>query len=185
VAGTLTISGNGGDIMSYARVRRSGSEDGVIVKRAAILALVCCSLALAACINVNVAGQGDGTRIGGPLDVGGPLRVHGDLHVAGPATIHGPVQARALTVAGPVKTTFPSGEPPGPAGQAFATSLAVGGPLTVRGPLIVEGALIVAGPLTSEPGQESSGVVPQQSQVFAPRGDLPVQKPRPQTEWTE
>jgi hypothetical protein len=157
----------------------------LIVKRATILGLVCCSLAVAACISVNVAAQGDGARIAGPLDVAGPLRVQGDLRVGGPATIHGPVQARALTVAGPVKTTFPTGEPPGPAGQAFATSLAVGGPLTVQGPLIVEGALVVAGPLTSEPGQESSEVLPQQSQVFAPRGDLPPRKPLPQAEWTE
>lgn len=156
-----------------------------IVKRAAIVGLVCCSVAAAACLSVNVAAQADGARIGGPLDVAGPLRVQGDLHVGGPATIHGPVQARALTVAGPVKTTFPRGEPAGPAGQAFATSLAVAGPLTVQGPLIVEGALVVAGPLTSEPGQESSEVVPQQGQVFAPRADLPPQKPRPQAEWTE
>ena len=156
-----------------------------IVKRAATLALVCFGLAAGACVSVNVAAPGDGARIGGPLDVAGPLQVQGDLHVGGPATIHGTVQARALTVAGPVKTTFPRGEPPGPAGQAFATSLAVAGPLTVQGPLIVEGALIVAGPLTSEPGQESSEVVPQQGQVFAPRVDSPPQKPRPQTEWTE
>ena len=156
-----------------------------IVKRAGILAVVCYGLAAAACVSVNVAGQGDGARIGGPLDVAGPLQVQGDLHVGGPAIIHGPVQARALTVAGPVKTTFPRGEPPGPAGQAFATSLAVAGPLTVQGPLIVEGALIVAGPLTSEPGQESSEVYPRQGQVFAPRVDLPPQKPGPQTEWTE
>jgi cytoskeletal protein CcmA (bactofilin family) len=155
------------------------------VKRVATLALLCCSLAAVACVSVNVAAQGDGARIGGPLDVAGPLQVQGDLHVGGPATIHGPVQARALTVAGPVKTTFPRGEPPGPAGQAFATSLAVAGPLTVQGPLMVEGALVVAGPLTSEPGQESSEVVPQQGQVFAPRGDLPAQKLRAQTEWTE
>jgi hypothetical protein len=156
-----------------------------IVKRAIVLALVSCSLAVAACISVNVAAPGDGARIAGPLDVAGPLRVQGDLHVGGPATIHGPVQARALTVAGPVKTTYPRGEPPGPAGQAFATSLAVGGPLSVQGPLVVEGALVVAGPLTSEPGQEASDLVPQQSQVFAPRGDLPSPKPLPQAEWTE
>ena len=155
------------------------------MKRAAILALVCCTLASAACISVNPAAPGEGAHIGGPLEVAGPLRVQGDLYVGGPATIHGPVQARALTVGGPVKTTFPRGEPPGPAGQAFATSLAVGGPLTVHGPLIVEGALIIGGPLTSEPGQESSEVVPQQSQVFAPRGDFPPQKPSPQPEWTE
>jgi hypothetical protein len=155
------------------------------VKRAAILVLVGCTLASTACISVNVAAPGDGTHIGGPLEVAGPLRVQGDLYVGGPATIHGPVQARALTVGGPVKTTFPEGEPPGPAGQSFATPLTVGGPLNVQGPLIVEGALIVGGPLTSEPGQESSDVVPQQSQVFAPRGDVLPQKPAPSTEWTE
>ena len=156
-----------------------------IVKRAATLALVCCSLAAGACVSVNVAAQGDGARIGGPLDVAGPLQVQGDLHVGGPAIIHGPVQARALTVAGPVRTTFPKGESAGPAGQGFATSLTVTGPLTVQGPLTVEGALVVAGPLTSEPGQESSEIIPQQGQVFAPRVDLPPQKPRPQAEWTE
>jgi len=147
--------------------------------------VVGCCLALSACISVNAATQGNGATIGGPLAVDGPLRVQGDLHVGGPATIHGPVQARALTVGGPVRTILPKGEPPGPAGQAFATSLAVGGPLTVQGPLIIEGALVVGGPLTSEPGQESSEVVPRQSQVFAPRDALPAQKPRPQTEWTE
>ena len=110
-----------------------------IVKRAGILAVVCYGLAAAACVSVNVAGQGDGARIGGPLDVAGPLQVQGDLHVGGPAIIHGPVQARALTVAGPVKTTLPRGESAGPAGQAFATSLTVAGPLTVQGPLTVEG----------------------------------------------
>ena len=144
-----------------------------------------CCLALAACTTVNVAAQGDGAAIGGPLAVAGPLRVQGDLRVGGPATIHGPVQARALTVGGPVRTVFPTGEPPGPAGQAFATSLAIGGPLTVEGPLIVEGALVVGGPLTCEPGQESSEIVPQQSQVFPPRGDFPPQKPSPQADWTE
>ena len=147
--------------------------------------LVGCCLALAACISVNVAAQGNAATIGGPLAVDGPLRVQGDLRVGGPATIHGPVQARALTVGGPVRTILPKGEPPGPAGQAFATSLAVGGPLTVQGPLIVEGALVVGGPLTSEPGQESSQAVPQESQVYTPRGDLLAQNPRPQTEWTE
>jgi hypothetical protein len=136
-------------------------------------------------MSVNVAAQGDGAAIGGPLAVDGPLRVQGDLRVGGPATVHGPVQARALTVGGPVRTTLPKGEPPGPAGQEFATSLAVGGPLTVQGPLTVEGALVVGGPLTSEPGQESSQMVPQQGQVFAPRADSPAQKPLPQTEWTE
>jgi hypothetical protein len=160
-------------------------EDGAIVERAVILVLVWCCLALAACISVNVAAQGDGTHIGGSLDVAGPLRVQGDLYVGGLATIHGPVQARALTVGGPVKTTFPKGEPPGPAGQAFATSLAVGGPLTVHGPLVVEGALVVGGPLTSEPGQESSEPVPQQSQVYPPRSDVPRQLAFPQQEWTE
>jgi cytoskeletal protein CcmA (bactofilin family) len=149
------------------------------------VAVIGCCLALAACTSVNVAAQGDGAAIGGPLAVAGPLRVQGDLRVGGPATIHGPVRARALTIGGPVKTTLPRGEPPGPAGQSFATSLAVGGPLTVQGPLIVEGALIVGGPLTSEPVQESSDVVPQQSQVFAPPGDVPPQKPAPSTEWTE
>jgi hypothetical protein len=144
-----------------------------------------CCLALAACVSAKVAAQGNGATIGGPLAVDGPLRVGGDLRVGGPATIHGPVQARALTVGGPVRTILPKGEPSGPAGQAFATSLDVGGPLTVRGPLIVEGALVVGGPLTSEPGQESSQAVPQESQVFAPRGGLPPQKPPPQTEWTE
>jgi hypothetical protein len=147
--------------------------------------VVGCCLALSACISVNVAAPGNGATIGGPLAVDGPLRVQGDLHIGGPATIHGPVQARALRVGGPVRTILPKGEAPGPAGQAFATSLAVGGPLTVKGPLIVEGALVVGGPLTSEPGQESSEAVPQQSKVFAPRDDLPAQNPRPQTEWTE
>jgi hypothetical protein len=145
--------------------------------------VVGCCLALATCISKNVAAQGDGATIGGPLSVAGPLRVQGDLRVAGPATIHGPVQARALTVGGPVRTIFPRGELPGPAGQAFATSLAIGGPLTVQGPLIVEGALIVGGPLTSEPGQEPSEAFPQESQLFAAPRDLPRQKPTPQ--WTE
>ena len=147
--------------------------------------LVWCCLALASCISVNVAAQGNGATVAGPLAVDGPLRVQGDLRVGGPATIHGPVQARSLTVGGPVRTILPNGEPPGPAGQAFATSLAIGGPLTVQGPLIVEGALIVGGPLTSEPGQESSQAVPQESQVYSPRRGWPAQPPSPQPEWTE
>lgn len=153
------------------------------MKRVAIV--VGCWLGLAGCISVNVAAQGDGATVGGPLAVAGPLRVQGDLHVGGPATIHGPVQARALTVGGPIRTILPKGEPPGPAGQAFATSLSVGGPLTVQGPLIVEGDLVVGGPLTSEPGQESSEAVPQEGQVYTPPGDWPRQKPSPQPEWTE
>jgi hypothetical protein len=119
------------------------------------------------------------------MDVAGPLRVQGDLHVGGPATIHGPVQARALTVGGPIRTILPKGEPPGPAGQVFATSLAVGGPLTVQGPLIVEGTLIVGGPLTSEPGEETSAAFPQQGQLYRGPGDSPRQKLSPQPEWTE
>jgi hypothetical protein len=155
------------------------------VRRAArIVAWVSC-FTWVSCISVNIAGQGDAAHIGGPLDVAGPLRVQGDLHVGGPATVHGPVQARALAVAGPVKAIFPRGEPPGPAGQAFASSLAVAGPLTVQGPLIVEGALVVAGPLSSEPGQESADAVPQQNQVYTPRSYLPEQKAVPQPEWTE
>jgi hypothetical protein len=98
------------------------------------VSVIGCCLALAACTSVNVAAQGGGAAIGGPLVVAGPLRVQGDLRVGGPATIHGPVQARALTIGGLVKTTLPRGEPPGPAGQFFATSLAVGGPLTGAGP---------------------------------------------------
>jgi hypothetical protein len=115
--------------------------------------------------------------------VAGPLRVRGDLRVGGPATIHGPVQARALTVGGPIRTVLPKGEPPGPAGQVFAASLAVGGPLTVEGPLMVEGALIVGGPLTCEP--ESADAFPQESQLYTAPGDLPRQKSSPQPEWTE
>ena len=90
-------------------------------------------------------------KIGGPFDVDGPLRVRGDLYVGGPATIHGQVQARKLTIGGPVTDTLPRGEQPGPDGRVFETSLAVGGPLTVQGPLIVDGALVVGGPLHSEP----------------------------------
>ena len=156
-------------------------EKGAIVKRAATV--VGCCLVLAASLSVKVAAQGGGATIGGPLEVAGPLRVRGDLRVGGPATIHGPVQARALTVGGPIRTVLPKGEPPGPAGQVFATSLAVGGPLTVEGPLMVEGALIVGGPLTSEP--ESSEAFPQESQLYTAPGDLPRQKPSPQPEWTE
>ncbi|HTR63253.1 MAG TPA: hypothetical protein VMH37_16205 [Candidatus Binataceae bacterium] len=92
--------------------------------------------------------------IGGPLDVKGPLRVHGNLYVGGPATVHGLVQAQTRIVGGPIQTSLPKGEQPGPDGQAYNKSLAVGGPLTVQGSLIVDGRLVVGGPLNSEPGQE-------------------------------
>jgi len=96
---------------------------------------------------------GHRTLVGGPLDVNGPLRVQGNLYVGGPATIHGQVQARAVTVGGPTDTSLPKGEPPGPNGQAYKNSLAVGGPLSVQGSLIVDGRLVVGGPLRSEPEQ--------------------------------
>lgn len=91
--------------------------------------------------------------VGGPLDVKGPLRVHGNLYVGGPATVHGQVQAQTRTVGGPIDTSLPRGEAPGPDGQAYPKSLAVGGPLTVQGSLIVDGRLVVGGPLNSEPEQ--------------------------------
>ena len=86
--------------------------------------------------------------------------------------MHGPVFAQSLTVGGPVTTTLPKGEPPGSAGQAYATSLLIGGPLTVQGPLIVEGSLKVGGPLLCEP-QTVSIDVPRQNQGA------------PRQEWTE
>ena len=91
--------------------------------------------------------------VGGPLDVDGPLMVHGNLYVGGPATVYRQVHARAVTVGGPIEASLPRGEAPGRSGQAFRTTLAVGGPLTVKGRLIVDGRLIVGGPLTSEPEQ--------------------------------
>jgi hypothetical protein len=88
--------------------------------------------------------------VGGPLGVNGPLRVRGNLYVGGPTTVHGTIQARKLTVGGPISTSLPMGERPGPEGRVFEKSLAVGGPLTVQGPLTVDGALVVGGPLVSE-----------------------------------
>ena len=89
--------------------------------------------------------------VGGPLAVNGPLHVKGNLYVGGPATVHGPVQAKKLTIGGPIQTTLPKGEAPGQDGQIYDRSLAVGRPLTVQGPLVVDGRLIVGGPLVSEP----------------------------------
>ncbi|HKF28811.1 MAG TPA: hypothetical protein VKB29_06265 [Candidatus Binataceae bacterium] len=91
--------------------------------------------------------------IGGPLDVNGPLRVRGNLYIGGPATVHGQVQARSITVGGPREASLPTGEQPGPRGQSYRNTLAVGGPLTVQGPLIVDGWLVVGGPLYTEPAQ--------------------------------
>ena len=92
--------------------------------------------------------------VGGPLDVKGPLRVHGNLYVGGPATVHGQVQAQTRIVGGPIQTSLPKGEAPGPDGQAYQKSLAIGGPLTVQGSLIVDGRLVVGGPLNTEPEQQ-------------------------------
>ncbi len=102
----------------------------------------------------------------------GPLLVHGDLVVGGSATIHGPVSARALHVGGSVATPFPRGEPPGPAGQEYATPLVVGGSLAVQGPLIVDGSLRVGGSLLMEPAQGMAG-------------EAPPQSGSPQQNWTE
>jgi len=96
--------------------------------------------------------------IGGPLNVNGPMRVRGNLWVGGPATVHGAVRAREMTIGGTIDTSLPTGEKPGPSGQAFAKSLAVGGPLTVEGPLMVDGALVVGGPLKAEPRQTDSQI---------------------------
>jgi len=125
----------------------------------------------------------DAAVIGGPLTVDGPLVVQGPVTVGGPCTVHGPVRANALIVGGPVYTTLPRGEAPGPAGQEFATPLVIGGPLQVNGPLTIEGTLKVGGPLTSEPPADAERTtesqldtapqsppeettVPQQSQVL-------------------
>jgi cytoskeletal protein CcmA (bactofilin family) len=88
--------------------------------------------------------------VGGPMNIDGPMTVHGSLTVGGPATVHGAVGAQKLVVGGPVETTFPHGERPGPAGQAIAGDLVIGGPLTVNGPLLVEGTLKIGGPLKTE-----------------------------------
>jgi hypothetical protein len=117
-----------------------------------VLLTVCGFFALAALIVIALGKFHFGmTGVGGPLSVDGPLHVQGNLYVGGPVTVHGRIQARSVTVGGPVQTPFPMGERPGPAPQVYKTSLAVGGPLTVRGPLIVDGSLVVGGPLTSEP----------------------------------
>ena len=155
-----------------------------------LAALACYCLISVSC--VNVVALAGGSKIGGPMNVDGPLRVQGDLIIGGPATVHGPVQARSLTVGGPVVTTFPRGEAPGSAGQAYASSLTIGGPLTVQGPLIVDGSLIVGGPLRCEPAQETSGESLQQEQAPpVAQGDIqqgePAQQGRsaPRQDWTE
>ncbi len=91
--------------------------------------------------------------VGGPMNVDGPMHVQGNLYVGGPATVHGHVQANTVAVGGPIATSLPKGEPPGPSGQTFAKSVAIGGPLTVQGPLVVDGKLVVGGPLRSEPAE--------------------------------
>ncbi|GEM_PF-3743325 len=91
--------------------------------------------------------------VGGPMNVDGPMHVQGNLYVGGPATVHGHVRANTVAVGGPIATSLPKGEPPGPSGQTFAKSVAIGGPLTVQGPLVVDGKLVVGGPLRSEPAQ--------------------------------
>jgi len=128
--------------------------------RLVVLGLLC--LATAACGEISAVANPNAARVGGSLDVPGPLLVHGDLLVGGTATIHGPVSARALHVGGSVTTPFARGEPPGPAGQEYATELVVGGSLAVQGPLIVDGSLRVGGSLLMEPAQGTAGEAPPQ-----------------------
>jgi hypothetical protein len=118
------------------------------------------------------------------MNVDGPLHVQGNLYIGGPATIHGPVIAKAMSVGGPVTTSFPKGELSGSAGQTYGTSLLIGGPLTVMGPLIVEGTLKVGGPLYCESTAALSDVAPQ-VQGYQRQGQPVLQHATPQQDWTE
>jgi hypothetical protein len=131
-----------------------------------------------------------GASVGGPMSIDGPLRVQGNLYVGGPATVHGPIQVRSLSVGGSVVTTLPKGEPAGFAGQDYATSLTVGGPLTVNGPLIVDGSLRVGGPLTCESMPQVLRDYPRPAQPLSPgrepeSGEAPVQGATGEQSWTE
>lgn len=110
-------------------------------------------LALVALLVVAVVRMSKFEAVGGPLTVYGPLHVRGNLYVGGPLTVHGIVQARSMTVGGPITPKFDRGEKPGPDPQTYDSSLAVGGPLMVYGPLVVDGRLFVGGPVVSEPFQ--------------------------------
>ncbi len=121
---------------------------------ARLLALGLLGLCAAGCGEVLALANPNAARVGGSLAVNGPLKVQGDLLVGGSATIHGPVYAHALHVGGSITTNLPKGEPPGPAGQEYATPLSVGGGLTVQGPLIVDGSLRIGGSLEMEPMQD-------------------------------
>ena len=119
------------------------------------------------------------------MSIDGPLRVQGDLYVGGPATVHGPVQARSLTVGGPLTTTLPKDGPPGPAGQAYATPLSIGGPLTVNGPLIVDGSLVVGGPLKCESAPQLLGDTPLAGQGGSRQDPMLPPHQASQDQWTE
>lgn len=148
--------------------------------RRAVTALLLgwCFLTAASCLDVAGA-----AKIGGPMNIDGPLHVQGNLYIGGPATIHGPVFAKALTVGGPVTTSFPKGEVSGSAGQTYGTSLAIGGPLTVMGPLIVEGEVKVGGPLYCESTQALSDLP--RAQVYTQQSQPAPEQRSLRQDWTE
>jgi predicted acyltransferase (DUF342 family) len=116
---------------------------------AIIMIATFCAVA-SACTTIYGAGLMKASVVGGPMTIDGPMTVNGSLTVGGPATVHGAVGAQKLIVGGPVETTFPHGEPPGPAGQTVSGDPIVGGPLTVNGQLVVAGTLKIGGPLKTE-----------------------------------